>query len=200
MTRSSSRPVGPAFALLAGLAVSAAVATPAHAATSSRTDPAGDVVRYDASGVPTTVAGTRNGDVVRRTYSHTSTVVKVRVAYRDLARAGSQVALSGTITTSTGKTRVFQAFATPDYWPGSHYLTDPRGMPVTCSGMRHTFDYTDNVATVTVPRSCLGKPAWVRIGVQHTWFDTQGVEYADDAGRAGWSETDVATSGRIAVG
>jgi hypothetical protein len=71
-------------------------------------------------------------------------------------------------------------------------------MPVTCSGMRHSFDYARNVATVSIPRSCLGKPSWVRIGTQHSWFDKAGVMSVDDAGRAGWSESDdVALSGRI---
>jgi hypothetical protein len=202
MSRPTSRPsTRPTYVLLAGLALTAATSASAHAATAKRTDPAGDVVTYDSSGVPVTAPNLRNGDIVSRTYTHTTTAVQVRVAYRDLAKAGSQLTLSGQIVTSSGAKRVFQAFATPDYWPGSHYLTNAKGMPVTCSGMRHSFDYTHDVATVSIPRGCLGKPSWVRVGVQHSWFDQAGVMSADDAGRAGWSESaDVVLSGRIAKG
>ena len=201
MTRPTRPTARPAYALLAGLALTAATAASAEAATSRHADPAGDVVTYDASGAPVTAADTRNGDIVSRSFTYTDTAVQVRVTYRDLARQGMQMSLNGQVQTSSGATRVFQAYATPDSWAGGHYLTTPRGMPVTCTGMRHTFDYTKNVATVTIPRGCLGKPSWVRLGVQHSWFDNQGVMSIDDAGRTGWSESaPVALSGRISRG
>jgi hypothetical protein len=38
-----------------------------------------------------------------------------------------------------------------------------QGGSARCSGMSHTIDYTRNKVTLTVPRSCLGRPRWVEV-------------------------------------
>ena len=66
-------------------------------------------------------------------------------------------------------------------------VTNAHGQPVACS-VSHHIDYDRNRVGLRVPRSCLGKASWVRVGVRTTIAGTTSA-YVDDARVAGYSAT-----------
>ena len=44
------------------------------------------------------------------------------------------------------------------------------GDPVDCAGYGTTFDRAKRLATITIPSTCIGSPAWVRVGVGAVTF------------------------------
>ena len=106
-----------------------------------------------------------NTDVVRTTVKHTRTAVRFTAEYVDLVEGGdvSGPEFDVLLRLSTGLN------ATLNVWedtPGTidTFLWRP-GTPhpkAPCAGVKGDVDYDKNVVTGSVPRSCLGDPAWVK--------------------------------------
>jgi hypothetical protein len=107
-----------------------------------------------------------NTDVVRTTVKHTRTAVRFTAKYIDLVEGGD---VSGPefdiyLRLSTGLSANLDVWEdTPGnidtfLWrPGTAHPKKP------CDGVQGDVDYDKNIVTGSVPRSCLGNPAWVQV-------------------------------------
>ena len=150
-----------------------------------RTDPAGDVTADDLSGDdPVLDPEWRNGDITQLRVRHRHYRVTARLnfveltagrrqpwmyhTFRFLTSGGGGLELSGTVGVNGGGRQ------------GVWRLSD--GRRVKCRGLRHTIDYQAETVRISVPRSCLGRPRWVRVGAKTSSFsEAQEVFRFDDA-------------------
>jgi hypothetical protein len=126
------------------------------------------------------------GDIVSLRVSFARRAVWIRLRLQDLATTGNgNFHLIGIRSDRRDRSIAIDAF--PGHWEGRASTTDPRGAPVACP-VAHRIDYERNRVGVRVPRSCLGKATWVRVGVRTTVAGTA-YAYVDDARAAGYSAT-----------
>jgi hypothetical protein len=100
-------------------------------------------------------------DVSRIRVSHRTHRISLRTTLRDITRRSGflvyDVRTDGrrySVMQRLGKDRLFPAFD----------LSRANGGRVKCAGLTRTVDRATNRATVSIPRRCLGRPDWVRIG------------------------------------
>ncbi|MET3961702.1 hypothetical protein ABIE44_001636 [Marmoricola sp. OAE513] len=179
-----------AVVLLALVAALALTGGTAGAATSTK-KPSG-ATTYDKAGdvyFTTTVAGSlqvpggkatkqRNGDIRTVRVKHTATQVRVRLRYVELARSGTQHLHVVQLTTSKKKAYEVDLYAGPGAWRGVGELVDARGASKRCA-LKWDLDYRANTALIVVPRSCIGRPGWIRAGAGTTSMSGD-TRYADD--------------------
>lgn len=164
------------------LALAAAVlgllvpAAPATAATWSHTDADHDVWLW-GRGAPEAAPGNATADVTRVVVRHRSDAVVLRSTVRRLSRSGW--GLSWTIAAEGSAKRYTVLLLRYD---GERSFRLVRGLdergestPVRCGGLDWSADRDAGRVSVTVPRGCLGDPAWVRAGV------LVGADNGDDA-------------------
>lgn len=158
------------------------VASPASAEVTHHRDAAHDV-RWQPlleGGNPSRPARHRSvGDVVRTTVNHHGGVVSVSMKYRQLARTGDATAHTFIFRTDRGLRRSVEVFAGPHIWKGIVTFEAPGSRTPRCK-VSHRIDYVRNRVSVTVPRSCLHKPRWVRVGAGNYMVVAKRL-YADDA-------------------
>ena len=142
-------------------------------------DPAGDLVSAseeadwfeDATPAPQQAAG----DIIGIRLRHTATEIQVQVRFADLRPRSRgnplpSLRVGTTVTTNTGIDRYVEL------WIRGHDPTIPpitmasNGEPVSCSLLKHSIDVDQGIATEQVPRSCLGHPRWVRVGLSCLTF------------------------------
>ena len=141
---------------VAACALAFTVAAPAAAQAASRTfaDGPGDV--WTTEPQPSRVANRDQGDILRTTLSHRPHRVVVRTAFAELNREG-RILVYTRLRTNTGKVFVVSQIARSNHYQGRAVVAGGGGRRVDCA-VGNTFDYATNVATVSVPRSCLGNP------------------------------------------
>lgn len=176
--------------LLAVLALALAVvfssAGLASAQNWSLADPKGDVVTITddvSSAVP--APNRRAGDVWRTSVSHTATTVVIRVTMQAIpTRDWSAFAEIRTPRTSFDLVQ----FKFDSFRGLSFTKTNGSGDEIRCRGKSSRIIGTALV--FTVPRSCLGNPGSVRVGVGVAVYDEDlEIIHADDALRRGIGET-----------
>lgn len=164
-----------------GTTVAAAVLAPtaAQAKTYTSTDTANDVVAVTMPAGTTTPAADRTeGDIVSSRVRHGSRVVALTMRFQELTAGQTALHWYGI---RTGKmTRVVIMESDAGHLNGRARMFKPNGKPVTCR-IGHAVDYTANTATVRVPRSCLGKPKWVRVAMQEASPLGDQQAYVDDS-------------------
>lgn len=184
MSIASSRSLRRAVAVLAtaGTLTLSGTAT-AHAERWSHTDPAGDVVHFyfeSEEGVP--APAHERGDVRRVRLAHKDSRLVARFSMRK-AMAGDHY-FAYAIRTPKGEfelSRFRQAGA-----KSVVVLTEEgRETPIRCSGMEWAIDRERATVAVSIPRSCIGRPRWVRVGIGVVSTVEPGAGYADDALRSG---------------
>jgi hypothetical protein len=122
-----------------------------------------DVVKYDASSAePVAAPDQVNGDIVRTHLWHAHRV-GAQVRFADLQKTGDFRQDVLTIHTNENVNRTVMVSAGPGNWAGSVDVMKPNGDTVRCH-VAHSINYTTNVVTVRVPRTCLSKPRWVSMG------------------------------------
>jgi hypothetical protein len=167
--------------LVATVAATVLAPTAADARSHSSTDTAGDVVIVTMSDGTTTPAPDRTeGDIVGTQVRHKARVVVLTMHFQELTAGQTALHWFGI---KTGKmTRIVLMPADASHPGGVARLFKPDNKAVRCR-IRHTIDYTANTATVKVPRSCLGKPRWVKVAMQEASpvAGSQGQVYADDS-------------------
>ncbi len=172
MSRRSLVLVAAAITLpLAGLAVPAS-AGPAEERISRVLlgDPTGDVwaigegedEQWESAGEAPTA------DVLGAVVRHGRHKVVVRMTFTNLRRVDPQ-SYSATIFSRREYGAVFVS-AGPGRWKGRHQLVDGSFGSVRCPNLDHSIDYVTEQVTVRVPRSCLGRPRWVRVGIANFMF------------------------------
>lgn len=186
---------GTVAVLAAGLALTSTAAGAATRYDTDRTDDVSVIQPSADTAVP--APGQVNGDVLRSRMWHSSTRVGVKVVFKDLARTGFLRGDFLRLVTNEGVKRDVSVLAGPGSWAGQAELDRPNGDRVRCSVAHHT-DYAANVVTISVPRSCLSNPRWVRMGYGAITSPDGSSMYVDDALRDGDVAPDNLTlSGRI---
>lgn len=181
---------------LVAVATAALVLVPsaAHADTYRHTDATGDVAANVGQSDSYTPAPDRVvGDVVASTIKHKKRTVILQLAYRDLVNDAEYDEHVFFVRTNK-MTRTVRLFASSSN-PGGRAIMFKGRKKVSCHVRRH-IDYTLNTAAVVIPRSCLGQPRWVKVGmggVMFTGFTASDTTWVDDAmstgtdGTAMWS-------------
>lgn len=196
------RALGVALATL-GLVVTA---SPAHAAVHRHTDRAGDVRQFvcedmfDESSCVESSSPALEPDITSTAIRHERANVVVRIKQRDISRAGVRVH-SLRIITNEGITRYVDAFAFPGSAQLEKEITNRNGRDVSCSRLRASMDLTANMVTITIPRSCMSYPRWVRVGMGAFAVSTDGKTVkADDAFLTGRVADRLVLSPRVSRG
>ena len=161
----------------------------ANAALRVHRDPARDVVRSPVGSSAGTPAPTQaDGDIVATHVLHARRSIWIQVRFRGLDPKGNGNFHRISIRTPW-RTRNVALDAFPGHWEGAATTTNGHGQVVACA-VTHLIDYDRNRVKLRVPRSCLGKPAWIRVAIRST---VAGTTYAwtDDARSAGLPSTPV---------
>ncbi len=172
--------------LIASLAVLAAVAStaPAGAARLLTPDAVGDAWSRGSDGVFTEAGSRSNTDVVASAVRHTDRRVNASVRYDDLVRNGDRVVTPVRVLASNGTTYLLRVTAEAGDRDGTGRLLRYTGkgaqtVGVPCEGLQHSVSYAEDLVAVSVPRSCLGGPAWVRYGGTVRAVDPDGTVFTD---------------------
>ena len=64
---------------------------------------------------------------------------------------------------------VFES-AGPGRWKGRHQLLNSNFFDVKCPKLNHSINYDTEQITMSVPRSCIGRPNWVKVGMANFMF------------------------------
>ncbi len=178
LTLSSSVATCLAVLLLAG-----PIASTARADQVVRGDARHDVVRFDENhpdGVPARTV--HDPDVIRTRIAHKPHQLVIRLTFAELERHRLRFQLAQ-IATSGGGQRLFIAFVVPSQDLDIVTLKGPDGR-VRCPRLAQTINYRKDYLRVTIPRTCLGVPRWVKVGVGVSRW-AHGHQYADDALQSG---------------
>lgn len=170
------------LAVLAAAALACGTVTTASAASVVHHDAVQDVrsMPADSMSNATTAAPTQAESDVRTTRTtHGARNLRMVMSFRELTRTGDWTLHVFEIVTNEGVRREVDVEAGPGAWIGRTHFTDARGRSHKCAVTRF-IDYDNNRVTVTVPRSCLSQPRWVRVGMGEARVDNK-IAYADDA-------------------
>lgn len=180
-------------ALAGAAALSAGLAAPAHAEQWARTDARGDVTsstNCDAEGsscTDTIDAAAKQPDVLRVVTTHTTDRVKVYARYAEMTSGGLRVHQFRVYTNEGVRRRL--TVVLDDGRVVYNQLDRDSGSKVACAGLRRSIDYGANTVALSIPRSCLSNPRWVRVG-----FGSMIIRDVNDATR-GYKSDDALRSG-----
>jgi hypothetical protein len=170
---STRRRVAAATVLACAVAPFVGIA-PARAAEITVTDATGDV-RNANNGNPTPTVN--NGDFTQVTYNHRRARVVITGDYVDLEQPrstpqGEDTSLFFATRMRTDEDVYRVAFTGADSSEpgGETELFGRRGRRVRCD-VEHNIDYLSNSIRVSIPRSCLSRPNWIRFTSIHLTFD-----------------------------
>jgi hypothetical protein len=164
-----------------GVTVAAAVLAPtaAEAKSYTSTDTANDVVDVTMPAGSTTPAPDRaEGDILATRVVHKARVVVLTMRFQQLTRGQTALHWYGIRTGKITRVAIMQSDA--GHPGGVVRLFKPNGNKVSCR-VGHVMDYTAKTATVKVPRSCLGRPRWVKVAMQEATPVSSSQIYVDDS-------------------
>lgn len=99
--------------------------------------------------------------------------VIVRMRFVNLQRVGTQQTHAAFIKTPNNLYLAL-VMSFPNRRAGRHHLEQwgppAHGSMIRCDGMTHHISYPRDVAQMRVPRSCLGSPRWIRLGMHNVLF------------------------------
>ncbi|MFC5731412.1 MULTISPECIES: hypothetical protein [Nocardioides] len=152
----------------------------AHADSWTHTDPARDVVAFDDEGAETPAPEVERGDIRRVRITHSSTRVRIRYTMRETF--GANHGLVHAIRTPRNQFWLVRFRA--DGLRHNGLFLDQGEKEIRCRGIDWSIDRARATVIVSVPRSCLGRPRWVRagVGVQSVGADAA---HVDDGLRVG---------------
>lgn len=172
-------------AALPALLVALVISWPAsaYAGVLVHRDPVGDMARSPV-GTSAYVAAPNqvHGDITATRVVHARRAIWIQIRLRELDSTGNGNFHVVSIRTPW-RTRTVEVDAFPGHWEGHASVTDAHGQAVACA-VAHRIDYTRNRVMMRVPRSCLGTPRWIQVGIRSTVAGTLYV-YADDARATG---------------
>ncbi|GAA4123595.1 hypothetical protein GCM10022215_30440 [Nocardioides fonticola] len=150
--------IRPLVALVASAALVGSLAAPARAAATTDTDATGDAVTSSGSTSP----NNQTADITSIAVTHGTSAVKVVVTLRDVDADNWNLVTA--IRTPKSNYEVLLAKLS-----GTKYaVLSRKGTAITCKAMDTRIEDTPNTLYVYVPRSCLGRPASVRVGAVMT--------------------------------
>ena len=131
-------------------------------------------------GEPTVAPDNTDTDVTRVRVNHTHRVVLGTTLRNLTVHSGFAVY---DIRTATQSYVVLQRLGRDRTLPG-FFISRANGDRVRCAGVTRSVDRVANRATLRIPRRCLGRPEWVRVGAGVAKFsatETSFTFFADDA-------------------
>ena len=168
--------VAPRALVLALVMVALLVAAPAHAGRQTTTDAARDVYRIPAGGTPALQRDNRKHDIVRAGAIHRGRTVTLSLQVRRLARTG-YIASWYVRTPDETWWLHYDRQVGPAYTSLFH-ANGPEVLD--CEGLRGRALPRSERVVVTVPRGCIGRPAWIRFGAS-MGLETETAHFLDDA-------------------
>ena len=178
MTRALTTITAAAVAVLSVLSTAA----PASAARLRTSDGAADVWTRGEDGVWSEAGSVDNVDVLGSAVRHTTTHVHGSARYATLERGEDRFVLPVQLHTSNGAYYQVRIVATAEDPGGTLTLrrgTESGPKRVACEGMDFLIDYDEEITAFSVPRRCLGRPAWVRYGGNARLVDGDGTVFSD---------------------
>jgi hypothetical protein len=169
------------LAATTGLAV--LVPSQAYAGSYVRPDATGDVSSQTDDGPYVRTPSRVEGDVRTSGVSYAGRRVTVAIGFAQLTQTTEITGHLLRLRTNKGKVRDVTVIAGPGQWAGRTQLTKGNGNRVRCA-LGHRIDYVADRVTVSIPRKCLGKPRWVRVGIGVVSVQDE-VFFADDAATNG---------------
>ena len=155
----------------------------AYAAVLVHRDPVGDVALSPVGTNAYIPAPNQvQGDITATRVVHGRRAIWIHIRLRELDTTGNGNFHVVSILTPS-RTRTIEVDAFPGHWEGRASVTDAHGRAAVCA-VTHRIDYIRNRVLMRVPRKCLGKPRWIRVGIRTTVAGTLYV-YADDARSTG---------------
>ena len=153
--------------------------SPAYAASRTFADPAGDVVSLgpaDDETLAEPAPDRREGDVLSLRVVHAPKQVRAVMRFDELTRptGRQQTVHVFSIRTSKGAREDVSLLVDRRHRQGV-VVERP------CRATTTRIDYAADTVRITVPRRCLGKPAWVRMGAGGGTITRAGTLFADDA-------------------
>jgi hypothetical protein len=141
---------------------------------SAAEDPVSRVVLDDPTGDVWAIGEGENeewvsaADVVRAVVRHGRHNVVVKLTFTDLRRVEPQSYTAmimgrrqfGAVFVSTG----------PGRWRGRDQLVNGNFANVKCPKLSHSINYDTEQVAMSVPRSCIGRPDWVKVGIANFMF------------------------------
>jgi hypothetical protein len=159
------------------------LAGPAHAERSLVRDGTGDVWSPEGARSWTHEGSVVNTDLTKTVVDHRAGAVAVTASYVELRRRVSdEISLDFTLRTS--ERRVFSIYVQEDWLFRGTYvpvLDVETQELIDCPGATGSSSIARRTITFTVPRRCLGNPAWVRYQFQAESYSEGGGLYVDDA-------------------
>jgi hypothetical protein len=178
-----------AASLLVAAGLTVASVAPASAESLTIRDKRGDVLLVPADAMSLDDArpapGMAHTDILRTVIRHGDKRVAVRIKLAELRKTRGFRLQGIRVVTNESVRRNIAVGAWPGMARGEADMSRPNGRTVNCDGLNHRIDYSRNVVTVSVPRSCLSNPRWVRVGIGTAWIKDSGDAYVDEALRAG---------------
>jgi len=170
--------------VIAATSVTALLASAAVADVDKPAEGAGDVSIVASSGDTYASEQSVNVDVTRHSVSHGKKIT-IKSRYTDLATPskGDLIALLTWLKVKNGTEYSFTLGATKNDKSGTPRLFS-NNTQLTCKGMSVKFDYDAETVVASVPRSCLGDPAWLRYYTEAS-FDTGSDYFSDRVGTTG---------------
>jgi hypothetical protein len=141
--------------------------TAAHADRLVQNDAVGDVVSVSGESA-TPLPDRTEGDIAYSKIRHRDRRVILTMRYRELS-TGQDMLHYFAIRTSK-MTRYVYLSASTGHWGGVVQMRNAHDKKVRCH-VTKKIDYTANTAMVSVPRSCLGKPRWVKVAMAQASYD-----------------------------
>ena len=155
---------------------------PAQAQDLKTIDARGDVFSYlldDDEPMTEPAPEVSDGDIVSTVFRHTAERIIVKAKLAQLRKVGEWRLDMLWLVTNEGVRRDVTLFAGPGIWAGETEMTRGGGSRVRCA-VRHRIDYDARVVEMSIPRSCVSNPRWVRADFGSGWFDGERA-YVDGA-------------------
>lgn len=152
----------PLLAVAASAVLVSGLGGPAHAASTTTTDATGDAVALSGGAAS---PNNQTADITSLRVTHSSSSVTVVVGLRDLAANNWNLVTA--VQTPKARYEVLLA----DLGGSRYAVLSNKGKAVKCKGLTKpdaAIDTAADALTLVVPRSCLGKPASVRVGAVMT--------------------------------
>lgn len=132
--------------------------------------------------------GNRASDITKTVVDHQADQVFLQTRVRELKRSGYRLMIA-TLVVSDGRRFEFDVdYSLDPIGPRISLMKSKTGSEVECPDASWSIDRSRDRVTGTVPTSCLGDPAWIRVGI--------GIVGGSKDLRAGWAD-DSRTAGRL---
>lgn len=154
----------------AALAAGVASAPPASAGAAPHRvvhhDARGDVIRFDVeSETQRPAPRDRTSDVVRTVVDHRADDVVLQSRVRELSRSGYRLMIADLLTPQGRRYELVVDYSTRPIDRRVSLTRSGSGTEIACAGTTWSVDRATGSIEATVPRSCLGDPAWIRAGL-----------------------------------